>query len=181
MFANFLHATSASLFTFLNVKFFRPNCSTGQECDWNNKISQNVQILTLYRKNRLFFEKAWNFSKSLKVTNLLECVSIDIILKIIFPPYLWGFLAKNQKTLSVGKNRNSDEGIEFFFKKNLFIFSKAFFLQNMPVVVGRLILIFLQLNSEIVFTLQNTLISHRNFWITPSLMTFFCVCSKLFW
>ena len=38
-----------------------------------------------------------------------------------FPPYLWGFLAKNQKILEVGEVETKDE--VFFFREKNFSFS----------------------------------------------------------
>ena len=54
MFANFVHATSASLFTLLNVKlFFWPNCCRfAAERNWIKKISLNVRNLGRFCKNR---------------------------------------------------------------------------------------------------------------------------------
>ena len=69
MFPNCVHVKRRS-FTFLNVKFFPPNCSKfAVEFDWNGKISQNVQNLGLSEK--------WSskdlefFSKLLNVANFL--------------------------------------------------------------------------------------------------------------
>ena len=42
-----------------------------------------------------------------------------------FPPYLRGFMAKNQKILKVGKVRNYVEETEYFKKETLSSFSKA--------------------------------------------------------
>ena len=41
------------------------------ECDWNSKISQNLQNLGLFWKNRSVFRKNWFFSKLLNVANFL--------------------------------------------------------------------------------------------------------------
>ena len=51
------------------------------------------------------------------------------------------FLAEYQKISRVGKIRDYDEEIEFFWKKNAFIFLKGIFTKNrkarnMPVVAG---------------------------------------------
>ena len=56
---NDVHATSASLFTFLNVTFFSSNCRNfAVECDWNSKIYQNVQNFVVFlKKNTGFSQK----------------------------------------------------------------------------------------------------------------------------
>ena len=60
-----------------------------------------------------------------------------------FRPSYEVFLAKNRKTLNVGKIRKYDEKRLSFREKNVFIFLKAFFTKmegaNMPVVAGRLV------------------------------------------
>ena len=40
-----------------------------------------------------------------------------IFLKNVFPPYLWGFLADNQKNVKGVKIRKDDEETEYFEKK----------------------------------------------------------------
>ena len=74
-----------------------------------------------------------------------------ISLKCFFPPYLWCFLRKSQKTLNVGKIRKFvEQGV--LFRKNRFHLFKSFLYkngkaQNMPVVTDRLVWI-LQLNQR---------------------------------
>ena len=80
MFVNCVHATSASLFTLLNVKlFFWPNCSKfAVECDWNSKNSQNVQNLGFFWKiDGFFLEFFFTIDNGGKFT--VECVSNGII------------------------------------------------------------------------------------------------------
>ena len=62
----------------------------------------------------------------------------------VFPPYLRGFLAKNQKVFKIG---NYDEETEHFEKETLFLSKNHLHqngkAQNIPVVSGRLVFVFL--------------------------------------
>ena len=82
-------------------EFFSSNCSKFViECDWNNKNSQNVQILGFFeRKMDGFFEKkSWTFSKIAKGCKFaVECVSNGIIsLNCLFRPHYEVFGKKSE-------------------------------------------------------------------------------------
>ena len=82
MFANCVHASIGSLFTSEREIFFSPNCSRfAVECDWNSKISQNVQNLFFFFEKRwVFRKKSLNFFKIAKSGKFaVECVSNGII------------------------------------------------------------------------------------------------------
>ena len=69
------------MFPLLNVKFFPPNYSKfAVECDWNNKISQNVQNLGFLKIDGFFEKKLEFFFKIDKGGKFaVECVSNGII------------------------------------------------------------------------------------------------------
>ena len=129
MYANSVHATSASLFTFLIVNFFDQIVS-------NLPVNANeVGGFLKTFKTKVFFEKINGFSEKklsfIKIVKggkfALKCVSIgNISLKCTFRPNYGGFLAKNQKILNVGKIGKHEDSV-FFEKKNVSVILKAFF------------------------------------------------------
>ena len=88
-------------------------------------------IWVVFKKNRWFWKKNLNVVEILKAGKFaVECVSNGIMSyhrpnQYHFRPNQEVFLAKNQKTLNVGKIRKHDE--VFFRKENFFIFLKGFF------------------------------------------------------
>ena len=74
---------------------------------------------------------------------------------MFFPPYVWCFLAKNQKFLKVGKVRKFYEESVCSRKKRFHLLKSLLYkngkAQNMPVVTGRLVNCFFQLTSSLEF------------------------------
>ena len=98
MFANCVHATSASLFTLLSVKIIfdqivanlPQNNATGIE-----RTLKTFKIWFFWKNRWVFWKKLEFFSKSIKVANLLEnAYQMVLFRKMSFAPYLWGFFCQ---------------------------------------------------------------------------------------
>ena len=120
--------------------FFSSNCSKfAAKCDWNGKISQNVQNLGFFfRKKDGFFEKKLNIA--------VECVSSEnVSLKSLFSSHCEIYLAKkNRKLWTLEKLENLTKKQCFFSKKIRFHLSNLHLCQigkaqNIPVVAGRFV------------------------------------------
>ena len=105
---------------------FSPNCNNFLvECDWNNKIFQNVQILFFFWKKRwIVLRRNPDFFKVARGCKYdVECLSINIVAwKLLFQlPHCSYFLGKK-----------SPSSKSQYYLQNLKIFKKIFFPQNIP-------------------------------------------------
>ena len=102
-----IELTPTSAVPMSEFQFFSSNCSKfSGECDWNSKISQNVQILGFFEKSRWFFRKKMIFfSISLNVTNFFKnAFQMILLLKNVFSALVMRFFRQKSKNFERWKN-----------------------------------------------------------------------------